>query len=142
MNFDRIIQIYVDKALEYNKDHKSSHIALLLQGKKVICWGYNQMDRQCFRGQAITSLHAEIDCLRKCRPISDLFKRNYKLLIIKFSRDDKNIYTNSKPCQYCTKFIQGLGFNHVYCSNDKGLIEKIKLSTYVPYILKVKLPKI
>lgn len=132
MNFDKIIQNYASEALELNRYNKSCHIAILLHKKKVVSFGYNQMDRQCFRGKAITSLHAEVDCIRKIRPISDISKRNYSLLIIKISRYD-HTYTNSKPCDCCTKFIKGVGINHVYCSNENGEIEKIKLDdSYIP----------
>jgi len=138
MSFDRIIQQYVDEVLEHNKNHKSCHIAILLQGRKVISVGFNQMDRQCFRGESIRSLHAEIDCLRKCRPITDIYKRNYKLLIVKISKDkrnDKQIYTDSRPCDCCTKFIIGLKIKRVYCSNENGQIEKLNLKTYEPYVI-------
>ena len=126
MSFDRLIQQFVDEVLEHNKNHKSAHIALLLQGRKVISWGFNQMDRQCFRGENIRSLHAEIDCLRKCRPIRDICKKNYKLLIVKISRDPNQLYSDSRPCNCCTKFILGLGIRRVYCSNDDGIIEKLR----------------
>lgn len=137
MNFDRIIHIFLDEALALNKENKSCHIAILLQGSKIISHGFNQMDRQCFRGKGITSLHAEIDCLRKCRPKKDLLKRNYSLLIVKITRaktiNNTNIYTDSRPCDCCTKYIIGLGFKHIYCSTQDGLIEKIKLDNYVPF---------
>ncbi len=65
-NFERVLDQYVEEALEYNRENKACHVAFLLKNKKtVLRIGYNQMDRQCFRGQPISSLHAEIDCLRQ-----------------------------------------------------------------------------
>jgi deoxycytidylate deaminase len=132
MDFDKIIRTYLQDALTLNKNNKSCHMAFLLHHQKIISHGFNQMDRQCFRGRAITSLHAEIDCIRKIRPLSDINRRNYKMLIIKVSRHDLK-YSNSKPCDCCTKFIKDVGINHIYCSNNNGTIEKIKLdSSYIP----------
>jgi hypothetical protein len=131
MNFDKIIQNYVQEALEHNKYNKSCHIAILLDGKQPISYGFNQMDRQCFRGKAITSLHAEVDCLRKVRPISLIRKKNYKLVVIKISRLDFK-YTDSRPCDCCTKFIKGVGLNYVYCSMKDGEIHKINFNNYIP----------
>jgi len=133
MNFDKIIQCYIDDAIKLNKNNKSCHVALLLRGHKVIHHGYNQMDRQCFRGKNIASLHAEIDCLRKCRPIRDLFRRNYTLVIAKIAKGDDLLYLDSKPCKCCKKFIQGLGFKFVYCTNREGKVEKLHLDEYIPY---------
>lgn len=133
--FDEIIQNYVDKAVKLNKKNKSCHIALLIQGKnKVISHGFNQMDRQSFRGKSIISLHAEIDCLRKYRPISDLKKRNYSLVVVKISKNKHNYYC-SLPCKECTEFLINVGFKSIYCSNCNGDITKLNLNTYIPYNL-------
>jgi deoxycytidylate deaminase len=135
MNFDRIIQLYVDEALEHNKFNKDCHMALLLNGRRVISHGFNQMDRQCFRGKSVFSLHAEIDCLRKCKPIKNIKKKNYDLLIIKVARNTNKLYHDSRPCKNCTNFIKGLGFRHVYCTTADESIKKIDLFNYLPYDL-------
>lgn len=140
MSFERVIQLYINEALELNANNKSCHLALLLRGHKVMSYGFNQMDRQCFRGKTISSMHAEIDCLRKCRPIRDLFKRNYTLIIVKVSKSDDMLYSDSSPCKCCTKFIKGLGFKHVYCTTKEGTIEKIDLSEYIPYTRELTQP--
>lgn len=134
--FEQIIHGYVDKAREINKDNKSCHIAILMQGKrKVISYGFNQMDRQCFRGKSVYSLHAEVDCLRKCRPIKDIMKRNYKLIIAKIGKKEDTTFYDSMPCKHCTKFLLGLGFKNVYCTNSSGNITKVNLNKYIPYNL-------
>ncbi len=136
MNFENVIQGYIDNALEFNKDNKSCHFALLMNGRhRVVSYGYNQMDRQCFRGKSILSLHAEIDCLRKCRPIKDIIKRNYTLVIIKVAKNEKKTFYDSMPCKHCKEFLQGLNFKSVYCSNNNGKITKIILNDYIPYDL-------
>jgi cytidine deaminase len=136
MNFEKAIQSYVDEALEFNKNNKSCHVALLMHGKrKVISYGFNQMDRQCFRGKSVFSLHAEVDCLRKCRPIRDVMRRNYTLVIVKVAKNDDCTFHDSMPCKHCKKFLQGLNFKSVYCSNSKGKIVKVVLNDYTPYNL-------
>lgn len=136
MNFENAIQGFVDEALMFNKENKSCHIALLMNGKhKVISYGFNQMDRQCFRGKSILSLHAEIDCLRKCRPIRDIMRRNYTLVIVKVAREVDTKFYNSMPCKHCKKFLQGLNFKSVFCSNNEGKIVKVVLNDYIPYNL-------
>lgn len=134
MCLESIIQLYANKALEHNGDNKACHMALLMSGNnKVISFGFNQMDRQCFRGKYVSSVHAEIDCLRKYRPIRDLMKRNYYLVIVKVAKSDKVMYHDSMPCKHCTRFLLGLNFRHVYCSNKDGSITKLNLNAYVPY---------
>lgn len=135
MNYDTIntiIKQYIDDAMELNKYKKSCHIALLIKGKnKVISHGFNQMDRGCFRGKSITSLHAEIDCLRKIRPFTRLCNKKYIFVVVKVSRYDKS-FTNSRPCDCCTKYIKGVGINSIYCSTELGSIEKINMDDYTP----------
>jgi len=132
--FENVIQRFIEEAIELNKYNKSCHIALLMQGKrKVISYGFNQLDRQCFRGKSIFSLHAEVDCLRKCRPIRDIMKRNYSFVIVKLSKKEDGTYCDSMPCKYCTKFLIGLGFKSVYCSNSNGEIVKLNFNDYIPY---------
>lgn len=132
--FENIIQEYIEEARKLNKYNKSCHVALLIQGKrKVISYGFNQMDRQCFRGKSVYSLHAEVDCLRKCRPIKDVMKRNYTLVVVKIGKVDDRILYDSMPCKHCTEFLIGLGFKSVYCSNRDGRIIKVNFDDYVPY---------
>jgi deoxycytidylate deaminase len=132
-SFESVVHAYIDEARELNKNSKSCHVALLIQGKrKVISYGFNQMDRQCFRGKSVYSLHAEVDCLRKCRPIKDVMKRNYTLVVVKIGKADE-IFYDSMPCKHCTKFLLGLGFRSVYCSNKHGKIVKVSLDEYIPY---------
>lgn len=132
--FETIVQEYAEEAIRLNKHNKSCHIALLMNGKrKVVSYGFNQMDRQCFRGKSIISLHAELDCLRKCRPIKDIIKKNYSLVVVKVSKNDDGTYYDSMPCKHCTKFLIGLGFKSIYCSNRDGKIVKIIFENYIPY---------
>lgn len=133
-SFEKLLDKYAEKALYKNRYNKACHVAFLLKNRKVpIKIGYNQMERQCFQGQEITSLHAEIDCLRQCRSIK---AKNYTFLVVNISKDIKDgkiKYKDSRPCIHCTKFLKEVGFKHIYCSNSEGVIEKLSLSLYDPY---------
>lgn len=133
--YKNLIRMYADDAINLNKHNKSCHVAILLQGKhRVVSYGFNQMNRMCFRGKSVPSLHAEMDCLRKCRPIREVSSGKNKLLIAKLSKkNDGTTYYNSMPCKRCTEFIKGLNFKKVYCSDQNGDIVKIRLDNYVPY---------
>ena len=131
--FERIIQDFAEEAIKLNKYSKSCHVALLMQGKrKIVSYGFNQIDRKYFKGKTVFSLHAEVDCLRKCRYITDIKKGNYSLIVVKVSKNNDGTLYNSMPCKYCTKFLLGLNFKNVYCSQD-GKIVKISLDDYTPY---------
>lgn len=58
-----IINSYLEDA--YCENKKQSHIAFLLNGKKLVSVGYNDYDRQSLDGQRVSSVHAEVACLYK-----------------------------------------------------------------------------
>lgn len=131
--FKPTILKYVQEAREMNRTNKSCHIAVLLQGKRKICsYGFNQMDRQCYRGRHVSSLHAEVDCVRKIQHIQQKVQR-YTLIVAKVSKNDDSKMYSSMPCKECTKYLLGLGFKSIYCSTHHGTIVKVRLTKYVPY---------
>lgn len=65
--YDEILSSYNVSA--YDSEKKQSHVAFLLNGKKVVAVGYNQYHRNSFNGCRISSLHAEIDCIRQLKGI-------------------------------------------------------------------------
>lgn len=133
MNYQNIIYRYIEDAIELNRHKKSCHIAILVKRKnEVISYGFNQMERGCFRGKKITSLHAEIDCLRKIRPVTRLDNKKLTLVVVKISRYDMS-FTDSRPCDCCTNYIKGVGINTIYCSTESGSIEKININNYNPF---------
>lgn len=129
--FENIIHRFIDEAFEVNKNSKSCHVAFLLKGRhKVVSYGFNQMDRQFYKGKMTNSLHAEIDCLRKTRNV-----RKYTLVVVKIAKTNTRKYYNSMPCKQCTDYLIDSGFKRIYCSNDQGQIVKIVLNNYTPYNL-------
>lgn len=130
-NFDYIVNKYKDDALI--PKNRSCHIAFLLKGKKILHIGYNQMNRNYYEGHSITSLHAEIDCLRKIR--YNKIKK-YNILVVNINKDVSNnkLYKDSRPCKHCTNYLIEKGFKHIFCSTENGIIEKINLRNYEPYI--------
>ena len=131
--FKHIVLRYMQEARRMNRVNKSCHIAVLLKGKRKICsYGFNQMDRQCYRGKHVSSLHAEVDCVRKmAEPLRAM--RRYTLVVAKVSKNDDSKMYSSMPCKECTKYLLGLGFKSIYCSTHHGTIVKVHLNKYVPY---------
>jgi deoxycytidylate deaminase len=132
--YDIIVNKYKQHALKTNS--RSCHIAFLLKGKKILHFGLNQMNRNYYEGKSITSLHAEIDCLRK---LGNNKIKNYSILVVNLIKDNsKNttdtLYKDSRPCANCTSYLIKKGFKHVLCSTQNGIIEKINLKDYKPYV--------
>jgi deoxycytidylate deaminase len=130
--FDYIVNKYRSDAL--NNDNRSCHIAFLLKGRKILHVGLNQMNRNYFEGQSCTSLHAEIDCIRKSR-FNKTNITKYDILIVNINKDvtSDKMYKDSRPCKHCTAYLRKMGFKSVFCSTNNGIIEKLKLSGYEPY---------
>ncbi len=128
-HYDTIVNKY--KQFAMNPESRSCHIAFLLKGKKMLHIGLNQMNRNYYEGQTVTSLHAEIDCLRKIRH-NKIKKYNILVVNINKASDDK-LYKDSRPCKHCTDYLIKKGFKHIFCSTHNGIIEKINLKDYKPY---------
>ena len=97
-NKKSIISIGVNKALSWKKDVPS----------KFKKWP--------------TSIHAEVDAIHKAR------KKNLKgcsLLVVRFLKDGN--LAMAKPCNFCMSYINYVEISNICYSNDKGLIEEIKL---------------
>ena len=67
IRYENIISLYREKT--YSKDKKQSHAAFLMNGKKLVSVGYNQFGRYSFGGSRVSSLHAEMDCIRQIKGI-------------------------------------------------------------------------
>lgn len=129
-HYDTIVNKYKQYAM--NPESRSCHIAFLLKGKKMLHIGINQMNRNYYKGKAVTSLHAEIDCIRK---IKNHKIKKYSILVVNINKDSNKskMYKDSRPCKHCTEYLLKRGFKHVFCSTHTGLIEKINLKDYDPY---------
>ena len=144
-HFKPTVLKYVQEARDLNRFNKSCHIAVLMQGTRKVCsYGINQMERQYYRGRHVSSLHAEIDCVRKCKSIDGKRKRRsqttstahgYTLIVAKVSKNDNNKFYSSMPCKDCTRFLLEHGFKKIYCTTYEGAIVKVRLDDYVPYDL-------
>jgi deoxycytidylate deaminase len=125
---------YLEDGLLYNKDNRVCHIAFLLKGKKMVRIGYNQMHRNYYNRKVITSLHAEVDCIRKLTGCKNY--NRYSILVINIYKGRNNSvhFKDSRPCKDCTNFLKEKGYKNIFCSTEKGIIEKINFNSYDPYI--------
>lgn len=125
---------HIYDSLNKNKKEKSCHIAVLFKNKSMIYVGHNQMNRQFYNGKMITSLHAEIDCIRKIKK----HRKCNKLFVVKISKKstiDNIILYDSRPCVNCTNTLLNKGFKYVYCSDETGNIIKFILKNRKSIIL-------
>ena len=63
MKFESILSLYLEDT--YKKEKKQSHQAFLLYGNKLVYSEHNEYDRYILRGERMSSLHAEMNCVRR-----------------------------------------------------------------------------
>jgi deoxycytidylate deaminase len=69
-------------------------------------------------GKKITSLHAEVACLKNIK-----IRKKYRLLVLKYNK--KGLLVDSKPCSHCKGAIMEKGFKEVYYStgNEEEIVK-------------------
>jgi deoxycytidylate deaminase len=113
--------------LEKKSINRYNHIACLARGKKIIHIAQNDYNRQLSDGKVITSLHAEINCVKKYK--NNL--KNLKLIILRFTSDGR--LCESRPCSACKNYLISRGLSRIYCSTESGSIEKFKPEDIIEY---------
>ncbi len=121
MFYDKFINI-----IDENSDFRYNHVAYLFKGKKLVKCCTNNYNRQCFNSKRVTSLHAEIGCIK-----NDMVKKGFKMLVVRFNKNGE--LCDSKPCNSCKNHLLSKGFVNIYCSTSNGTISKFKLSSIEDY---------
>lgn len=103
---------------------KACHIAIIIKGLyKVINHAKNDYERQYVEGLKVTSLHAEVACIKNVKNI----RKKYRLLVLKYNKH--GFLEDSKPCSHCKETIIKCGFKEVYYSTGNGEeIVRVKLN--------------
>lgn len=109
-----------------SNNFRYNHIAYLFKGKKLVKFSTNDYFRQCFNNKRITSLHAEIGCIK-----NEMVKKGFKMVVIRFNKNGE--LCDSKPCNNCKMHLLSKGFTTIYCSMANGKISKIKLMDIEDY---------
>jgi deoxycytidylate deaminase len=130
-------------AIESRKSDSSfKHGAIIYQGNKKICAGYNNTTRTCYRKNICCTIHAEMDTVT--RFLNSFIKihttRNdnkirrkmskYSICVVRSSidRDGKLCLMNSLPCRDCLKKLQMVGLNKVIYSDNNEEIKAARIS--------------
>jgi len=130
-----------------NESQKSElefkHGAIIFQGRKKICAGFNHNNRTTYRGNICCSLHAEMDTVVRFlnsyikihinRRQPDKIRRKmgkYSLCVVRITEqpDGQQIYMNSLPCMDCVKKLKQLGIDKVIYSNQYFEIVSARIS--------------
>lgn len=120
---------------------QQKHGAIIFQGKRLICGGYNNNQRNAYMGNFSCSIHAEVDVLVKflnsfakihiIKGNPDKIRRKlkkYSLCVVRTHNiDNQCIYQNSSPCKDCVGRLQMVGLNKVTysISNTENQTDKI-----------------
>ncbi len=132
----RLISMASDECSKSDGVHKLG--AIIYQGNKKICSGYNTNLRTTYRRNVCCSLHAEMDTINrflnsyiKVHTINSPKKirrkmSKYSICVVKRIYDCNNQYGNSQPCIDCISKMQVLGFNKViYYADNSMKVNKI-----------------
>lgn len=118
------------------------HGAIIYQGKKKICAGYNSNTRTTYRKNICCSIHAEMDTVTRflnsfvkihATRNADKIRRKmgkYSICVVRSSvREDGNLcFMNSLPCRDCLRKLQMVGLNKVIYSDGNDDIKAARIS--------------
>jgi deoxycytidylate deaminase len=123
-------------AIESRKSNSEFKLgAIIYQGKKKICAGYNTNLRTSYRRNICCSTHAEMDTITRflnsfikihiTRNVNKIRRKmaKYSICVIRcIVGDDGNLcFVNSLPCRDCLTKLQMLGLNKVIYSDNSNI---------------------
>jgi deoxycytidylate deaminase len=112
MNIDSLLESVKDKQLESNC--RVPMVAFLLRNGKPISYGVN---KKGYRG---SSIHAEMDCLKKVR-FQKRRAKNATMFIARFMKNGKTGL--AKPCSNCLEILKTMGIKSVAWTTRKQTVE-------------------
>lgn len=115
----RIVEYAFSKLHLHNKDNKSRHISIIVEGKNIIEFGINDEKNNNIKFYGYMSRHSEYDVIRRylrLRTLEDLKSVNlYNCRINRF-----NEIVNSRPCKRCANLLQFFPVKSVFFTNEMG----------------------
>jgi tRNA(Arg) A34 adenosine deaminase TadA len=146
--YHRLLSFASEQSFFSPMQHK--HGAVIFQGKRLICKGYNTNQRNKYMGNFTCSIHAEIDVLVKflnsyakihiikANPGKTRRKlKKYSIGVVRMhqTNSDSPVYQNSSPCKDCVKRLQMVGLNKLSFSiNDTEIctdkIQRLNVNDY------------
>jgi deoxycytidylate deaminase len=134
--YNRLVDIAAKRSLK-STSNTYKHGAVIYQGKKIICSGYNQSLRTVYKGNYTCTIHAEMDTIVKFLNSFikiHIIKHNekklrrklhkYSICVVRISENiDGTIECmNSLPCRDCVHKLQMVGLNKVCYTSDNSQI--------------------
>jgi deoxycytidylate deaminase len=134
--FSRMMEFAGEQSLMSPVQYK--HGAVIFQGKKPICFGYNTNTRTTYMKNIVCSVHAEMDVLVKFlnsfikihNTKSNAHKtrrklKKYSMCVVRtIERSDGSIeYLNSSPCKDCLMKLKMVGLNKL--SYSTGIMDEL-----------------
>lgn len=108
---------YAKKFSNFGEHSKAQVGSVIVQGNKIISWGYNQNKTHSQAPHSYKFIHAEFDSIRKLTP------EQLKGSIIYVYRETKNGDLGmSKPCPSCKKLIEDVGIKGIAYSTESGYV--------------------
>lgn len=137
----RLASLAAEESRKSNLGYK--HGAIIYQGKKKICAGYNMNSRTIYRNNICCSIHAEMDTVTrflnsfmKIHTLSgsspDKIRRKmskYSICVVRSSIriDGGFCLMNSLPCRDCLKKLKMVGLNKVIYSESDNTISSARI---------------
>jgi tRNA(Arg) A34 adenosine deaminase TadA len=112
MNIESLLESVKEKQLESNC--RIPMVAFLLRNGKPITYGVN---KKGYRG---SSIHAEMDCLKKVR-FQKRRAKNATMFIARFMKNGKTGL--AKPCSNCLEILKTMGIKSVAWTTRKQTVE-------------------
>ena len=104
---------------------KSKHVSFVLQGRKIISYGYNDgwhsHPISARLNVRYAAKHSELSAIIKTRWRIDKLKK-LTLVNLRFRRDGS--LGMSKPCEFCQTMLDSFGIKDIWYTNSSGKFEK------------------
>ncbi len=138
--YHRLLSFASEQSFLSPMQHK--HGAVIFQGRRLVCGGYNTNQRNKYMGNFVCSIHAEIDVLVKflnsfakihiIKANADKTRRKlkkYSIGVVRIHQTDNDapVYQNSSPCKDCVKRLQMVGLNKLSFSINETEIHTNKI---------------
>ena len=138
----RLASMAADESRKSSLNYK--HGAIIFQGKKKICAGYNMNSRTTYRKNICCSIHAEMDTVTRflnsflkihtlagSKPDKIRRKMNkFSICVVRSSMGNDGIINlmNSLPCRDCLNKLHTVGLNKVIFSDHDNTICSAKIN--------------
>jgi deoxycytidylate deaminase len=102
------------KFVSLGEHHQHKVSAVLVQGNRVVSWGYNRNKTHSNSPHPFKSIHAEYDAIRRANP-SDVVGST--IYVYRELRDETPAM--SRPCPSCMELLKSVGIERV-CYTENG----------------------